>query len=129
MTLIEQLQQTPKWKEFEEWYNFTYMPDNYTPSLDYFRTRIDTVFLKGVFEKFFESKELIVENIVISPLDIPEEFRKDLYENKICQKWYLRSTLITKTEYYTICINDPKNPFNSFQELLIWYFNGKSNSI
>lgn len=127
MTLIEQLQQTPLWEKFEQWYLNNRDLLNF-PHINYFNG-LDFCFQKGVFEKFFESKELIVENTVISPLNIPEEFRKDLYEKKICQKWYLRSTYITKTEYYTICINDVKNPFNSFQELLIWYFNGKSNSI
>lgn len=61
MNLIQQLQQTPKWKEFEEWYkkqDYTILFGNINLHIGY---RIGLIelpfeFQKGVFEKFIESQ-------------------------------------------------------------------------
>lgn len=96
MNLTQQLQQTSKWKEFEEWYN----NQLYTLSLNGYATTkhelgfvdLPFSFKKGVFEKFIESK------------------RQSYWQGE------------SGTHYLTY----PKvscEEFNSFEELLIWYFN------
>lgn len=72
MNLIEQIQQTPKWKELE------------------------ISFQKGVFEKFiYETSKEAIEV----------------------------SDILGDECYYTYIGYDDHNKFDSFEELLIWYFN------
>ena len=103
MNLIEQLQQYPKWKEFEEWYEKNLsVPPKSCYEIEYHIGFEDLPFefQKGVFEKFIESFSAIV---------LREE---NLHERKIQYRLlkYLELGLFTKK-------------FNSFDELLIWYFN------
>lgn len=95
MNLIQQLQQTPKWKEFEEWYNNYYLTNKHVPSLNTLE-QVPYEMYKGVFEKFIESQEGVFEQT------------EDAYCNKTFSIWTIQ-------QGYT------KN--KSFEQLLIWYFN------
>ena len=99
MNLIQQLQTSPKWKEFEEWYSKQYyILDN--PANDLcFALELKQPFekWKGVFEKFIESQG---SKVICLPTN-SGELEYGLY-------W----------KGYVVGRND-----NSFGELLIWYFN------
>lgn len=89
MNLIEQIQQTPKWGKFTEWYEKNKHLN--IPPLPIFLS-YEVMLQKGIFEKFIESQG---------------------------QSYWLG---ITNTHYLTypkVCCEE----FNSFEELLIWYFN------
>ena len=103
MNLIQQLQQTPKWKEFEEWYNTQMVDNNYISLTEVWLSpdesdvsyqigalQLPFDFLKGVFEKFIESQD------------------HNLYQET--DFYQLDSLPVTRCE-------------ESFEELLIWYFN------
>lgn len=128
-SLIRQFQTTPKWKEFERWFDQTYkdlvisgcpevkfekLTSNSIKDTDIFITLLPFEFLKGVFEKFIESQgyHLCTERrinrngLVLVPIlyKIPE-----------------------KGDNWTQCIiNDS---LDTFQELLIWYFNEYNKQI
>lgn len=91
MDLIKQLQKTPKWKEFEEWYNSFYIQNEHVPSLVTL-VQVPPEMYKGVFEKFIDSQGQ--------------------------SYWYGNSG----THYLTYPMIASEE-FNSFEELLIWYFN------
>lgn len=97
MNSIQQLQQTLKWKEFEEWYKKNYHWEGYQS--ESFNRFIDSKieFTKGVFEKFIESQEGVFEQT--SNAD---------FSNRTYSIWTL------ETGY---------KKSKSFEELLIWYFN------
>lgn len=120
MNLIQQLQQSPKWKEFEDWYN-QYLVDidshivgNLVHLEDIEKDNQEDVysgcsygvnfcflpfeFQKGVFEKFIESKGFIIE------------------------QWYKTSA---KQMYMCLFIYTHVESIfeGTFEELLIWYFN------
>lgn len=133
MNLIQQLQTTPKWKEFEEWYNV----QGYFVPLDgiyqLHRTFIEfpIEFQKGVFEKFIESRGYNIEKQLH---DLPREERaemseKDLLKVRYKEAWFIRTVVIVSDTYTSICLNPVDNylnkviQFDSFEELLIWYFN------
>lgn len=129
--LIQQLQQTPKWKEFEEWYEKQdfYIQMKYTYK-DYWFEVLDFPFQKEVFEKFIESHGFNIEKQLHN---IPYHDRLVMAEEeqlKIRYKeaWFIRTVVIV--DYYTpVCLNPidhylrQTKPFESFEELLIWYFN------
>lgn len=104
VNLIEQLQATPKWEKFEEWYKI--QPEFIAP---YFIGEIELdcgnlhafknfpfMLQKGVFEKFIESEGSDIVHIY------PEN-------------WW--GTWIEEYGYSEI------NEIDSFEEMLIWYFN------
>lgn len=92
MNLIQQLQATPKWKEFEEWYDkqIYHLPllglGEGGEELGF--SDLSFPFNKGVFEKFIESQDVILN---------------------------INDGYITGKDVYHVA--------NSFEELLIWYFN------
>lgn len=96
MNLIQQLQATPKWKEFKEWYYPYYMgwsiPMKETKTTTGF-TFLHPDFQKGVFEKFIESRG--------------QKYYKGQYSDS----------------HYLTYPKSACEEFNSFEELLIWYFN------
>ena len=55
MNLIQQLQQTSKWKEFDAWYT----EQEYCLPLRFIELPLE--FTKGVFEKFIESRGVNIE--------------------------------------------------------------------
>lgn len=106
MNLIQQLQTTPKWKEFEKWYRI--QPEFTAPylinevELDrgnlYAFKNFPFMLQKGVFEKFIESQGFIIE------------------------QWYK----ISVKQMYVCLFNDAQKESifeGTFEELLIWYFN------
>lgn len=94
--LIQELQKTPKWKEFEEWYNGKYKTENIlVPSLTIDKLHFD--YLKGIFEKFIESEHGIVE-----------------------QKWVGHTLGDYSYRIYKFKVRWVEG-FN-FEDLLIWYF-------
>lgn len=98
MNLIQQLQQTPKWKEFEEWYNKNTRAWVWAIPINIYGFEdIPVEFQKGVFEKFIEQKfEIHFDGSYTL-------FHKHIWEYVIDNEKLLRC--------------------NSFEELLIWYFN------
>lgn len=119
-TLIQQLQVTPKWKGFEEWYNKfvpTYSLGNKAWLKDIDSTtregEVDFLglpieFQKGVFEKFFESEGY----------HLCTERRKNSSGLIVIPVLY---KIPLPVEEWSMClVNDT---CNSFEELLIWYFN------
>lgn len=102
MNLIEQLQQTPKWKEFEEWYSKQdfYLPLYNFGIFDRGFVRYEIAFQKGVFEKFIESQGYFIEQYQKNP--------------SINLMW-------------AILFKQGPNTYGlfrgTFEELLIWYFN------
>lgn len=98
MNLIEQLQTTLKWGEFEQWYEGwreSNKKNYHTFNIEVFKQYCLDI-QKGVFEKFIESREGVFEQT------------EDAYCNKTFSIWTIQRG-------YT------KN--KSFEELLIWYFN------
>ena len=125
MDLIQQLQQTPKWKEFDAWYT----EQEYCLPLRFIELPLE--FTKGVFEKFIESRGYNVEKQLH---DIPYEERAEMSEKELLkvrykEAWFIRTAVIVSDTYTPVCLNPIDNylnrvvPFNSFEELLIWYFN------
>lgn len=101
MNLIEKLQATPKWKEFEEWYKDRYMYGKGTDHVNnvLFDHKIKHQHFdewKGVFEKFIESRRT---KVTCFPTD-SDELEYGLY-------W----------KGHVAGMNH-----NSFEELLVWYF-------
>jgi hypothetical protein len=103
MNLIQQLQATPKWKEFKEWYNtqgyFLLLEgkDNLDVEYTFGFDDLAFEFQKGVFEKFIESQGYIIEQWLKEPL-----MMASLFERKPGTRFVFEGT---------------------FEELLIWYFN------
>lgn len=110
MNLIQQLQVTPKWKEFKEWYN----TQGYSILLER-EGNIGAVFIemlfefqKGVFEKFIESQDY----------HLCTERRKNGKGLVLVPVLYKIPGL---NDNWTQClVNDN---CDSFEELLIRYFN------
>lgn len=108
LNLIQQLQQTPKWKEFEEWYYTQMVDNNYISPIDVWLSseNSDTSFQIGAF-------------------NLPFDFLKGVFEKFICKD----ATNITvdgylgKETYSSILNKSEWKWFNSFEEFLIWYFN------
>lgn len=99
LNLIEQLQATPKWKKFEDWY------EDQQYDIPFNSTWKDTTFIethfhfqKGVFEKFVESQGFIIE------------------------QWYNSSTKKMCVNLF-IGLNSNSVFEGTFIEFLIWYFN------
>lgn len=97
MNLVLQLQQTPKWKEFEDWYeqqqhNIPLISGDYFGRWYIGLDELGIEFQKGVFEKFIESQGQ--------------------------SYWHGDSGTHYLTYPKTAC-----EEFNSFEELLIWHFN------
>lgn len=116
MNLIQQLQQTPKWKEFEAWYESTslhYYIQLYTmhslggDPVDGF-VDLSFSFQKGVFEKFIKNQGY----------HLCTERRKNGKGLVLVPILYV---IPQKGDSWTQClINDN---CDTFEELLIWYFN------
>lgn len=116
MNFISELQKTPKWREFEQWYLYTFHPYGNIPLFGWYCggdpkpgfNDMSFDFQKGVFEKYLldqgyhlcTERRLNGNGLVLIPVlyRIPEE--------NALSGWCL--------------INDT---CDSFQELLIWYFN------
>lgn len=97
MNLIQQLQATPKWKEFEEWYeqkqyNLPLISEDYYGRWYIGLNELSFEFQKGVFEDFIESQGQ--------------------------SHW-----LGTYSTHYLIYPKVAYEESNSFEEFLIWYFN------
>lgn len=100
MNLIKQLQKTPKWKEFEEWYDKQgysipmegYLERDYIVGFD----DLEFELTKGVFEKFIES-----------------------------QGYKIITHVEKGTSYYSLYRKGVVLSYgsDSFEKLLIWYFN------
>lgn len=132
MNLIQQLQVTPKWKEFEEWYETQNFDIYFTPVYDYPGfTELEISFQKGVFEKFIEGRGYNIEKQLH---DIPHEERAELSEKELLkvrykEAWFIRTVVTVSNIYTPVCLNPLDNylnkvtPFDSFEELLVWYFN------
>lgn len=105
MNLIQQLQATPKWGEFEEWYNkqediiTLHNPTCYCKGdcINGCIWLIDLPFMyqKGVFEKFIESQGF--------------EIHFDGNYHLYCNQSY-------------VLVNNKLPNWKSFEELLMWYF-------
>jgi len=103
MNLIQQLQATPKWKEFSKWfvqqdYPCTTLKDDHVTGCHEWFVQLHPGFQKGVFEKFIESQGFIIE------------------------QWYKTSV----KQMYVCLFNDAQKESifeGTFEELLIWYFN------
>lgn len=100
MNLIQQLQTTPKWKEFKEWYNAQgyFIPLDGVYQLHRTFIEFPLEFTKGVFEKFIESQGFFIE------------------------QWYKTSM----KQMYMCLFKDTQTESifeGTFEELLIWYFN------
>lgn len=103
MNLIKQLQATSKWKEFEEWYNEKFYTYGNIPFEGWYCggdpqcgfVDLNINLQKGVFEKFI-SKDA-------TDITVDGYLGKETY-----------SLILNKSEWKW---------FNSFEELLIWYFN------
>ena len=97
--LIQQLQTTPKWKEFEEWYKNKYMNIEYASINDLiFEHRLLFYHFdewKGVFEKFISKDNL---NITV--------------DGYLGNETYGIGSSFTEWNW-----------FENFEQLLIWYFN------
>lgn len=105
MNLIQQIQTTPKWKEFEEWYdNFNgtknaHDEQVYWEDLSIRKFKVlQFPFQKGVFEKFIESQE-----------------------GKFEQTW-VGQTLGNHTYRIYDSVGNYCSTY-SFEEALLWYFN------
>lgn len=98
MNLIQQIQETPKWKEFEEWYNIQgyFVPLDGIYQLHKTFIEFPIEFQKGVFEKFIEQNSNYFLTLITSELGVHSITVENLADK------YL---------------------FYSFEELLIWYFN------
>lgn len=99
MNLIQQLQQSPKWGEFEEWYeqkqyNLPLVGGDYYGRWYIGLDELSFEFQKGVFEKFIESQG--------GRFELTDD------DNYIYWIW------LEEKGY---------EEFKSFEELLIWYFN------
>lgn len=140
MNLIQQLQQTSKWKKFEEWYLKQSYPiyiynkpgnkfNQYEEEIGFVEYPIE--FTKSVFEKFIESQGFNVEKQLwdISVQERSELSEKEILSKRYTEAWFIRTSFLVDNHYATHCINPIDNylqkhiPFNSFEELLIWYFN------
>ena len=133
MNLIQQLQQTSKWKEFDAWYEIwrqSHSKNYHTFNLSVFKEYCIDI-QKGVFEKFIESRGYNVEKQLH---DIPYEERAEMSEKELLkvrykEAWFIRTAVIVSDTYTPVCLNPIDNylnrviPFDSFEELLIWYFN------
>jgi hypothetical protein len=125
MNLIEQLKQTPKWSEFEDWWDIHYLGycKVINPSYDSF-LYIDNwcdfpfEFQEGVFKKFIESQNkwnyILVHindnrwQLGLSYLGNNQDMVYNLY-------YYDRNNLESDFEIDVT--------FESFEELILWYFN------
>lgn len=133
MNLIQQLQKTRKWKRFEKWYNKQSYFIRFNGYYQLHQTFIELPFdfQKGVFEKFIESRGYNIEKGL---WDFLKKEKDDMDESQILklrfkEKWFIRSSVIVDNYYTSFCLNPLDNitketiVFNSFEELLIWYFN------
>lgn len=129
--LIQQLQATPKWNTFENWY------EEQPYDIPMRSTWKDTTFIeshshfqKGVFEKFIESHGFNIEK-QLENIDYNQ--RSEMSDEEILSKrfnecWFIRTAFLVGVYYQTHTLN-PNDytgnsvPFDSFEELLIWYFN------
>ena len=118
LNLIQQLQQTPKWKEFKDWYN----------------QYIDTVFWKYDIGQFVGLSEITEENskelgysdtYQVNFCFLPPEFQKGVFEKFIENQGNIVEQQHTesKMEYSIWIPNNHYVFFDSFKQLLIWYFN------
>jgi len=97
MNLIQQLQQTPKWEEFEEWYEKwrdSHKKNYHTFNIEVFKQYAPEI-QKGVFEKFLTDNQSYIEVDLIKLVPL----------------------------YNLWSIEDGYQEFDSFEELLLWYFN------
>lgn len=104
--LIQQLQQTPKWKKFEEWYN----------KQDYSMTCYGESFGDECYSHYEQGF-----------IDLKISFQKGVFEKFIEQKFEIHFdgsyTLFHKHIWEYVIDNEKLLRCNSFEELLIWYFN------
>lgn len=128
MNLIQQLTTSSKWKEFMDWYETN--KEFNDPSLPIFLS-YSLMCQKRVFEKFIESRGYNVEKQLH---DIPYEERAEMSEKELLkvrykEAWFIRTVVIVSDTYTPVCLNPIDNylnrviPFDSLEELLIWYFN------
>lgn len=132
--LIEQLKQTPKWSEFEQWWNDNYKLEifihapAYEPYngvtikreyLSFFRfLSFPFEFQEGIFKKFIESQNKW-NYVFVCFNDEKCKKTKDYIGNQHDVAWNF---------YYTNVDNAQSDfeldlYFNTFEELIIWYFN------
>lgn len=100
LNLIQQLQQTPKWKEFSRWfveknYPCTTLKDDHVTGCHEWFVQLHPDFQKGVFEKFISKDNL---NITI--------------DGYLGNETYGIGSSFTEWNW-----------FENFEQLLIWYFN------
>lgn len=100
--LIQQLQTSPKWKDFEDWYDNQgyYLPLHDFGIWEKGFVNFEFGFQKGAFEQFIESQGYCIEQYQKSPSN------------------NLMWTTLFKQEPNTFGLFS-----GTFEELLIWYFN------
>ena len=116
MNLIQQLQQSPKWKEFEEWYN------NYIEEVDEYEIG-QLVYLAEITSENINDVGYC-NTYGVNFCFLPPEFQKGVFEKFIAQNYqvhYDGSYNLYNGNY--VLVNGKLPHWNSFEELLIWYFN------
>lgn len=105
MNLIQQLQQTPKWKKFEEWYN----KQNYSMTCygEYFGDECYSHYEQGFIDLKISFQKGVFENFI---------------ENQGFEIHFDGSYNLYKSNKYII-VEDRLPHWVSFEELLIWFFN------
>jgi hypothetical protein len=108
--LIEQLKQTPKWGEFEKWWNHNY-EEPYGKSLD-----VIEVYL------YVNHYPTTISVGFYAWCDFPFEFQSGVLLKFVEE----RCKFITYEHgFIWININESSERFNTIEELILWYFNQK----
>lgn len=117
MNFIEQLQQSPKWKEFEEWYNEYINKVNEEYEVGY-------ICCFGEIEEDNKTNSWLGFPYEVNFCFIPLEFQKGVFEKFIESRDGTIETHYNNDDYvYWIWTEEGYSDFSSFEELLIWYFN------
>jgi hypothetical protein len=104
MNLIEQLKQTPKWKEFEQWWNNTYCK-----TLRY-------LFLQNTKE---ENCKMCFKVWCDFPFEMQEGvFKKYIEQDSVIAKYRTHYNISVLKEESLI-----QEDFETFEKLILWYFN------
>lgn len=117
MNLIQQLQQSPKWKEFEEWYN------NYIEEVDEYEIG-QLVYLAEITSENINDVGYC-NTYGVNFCFLPPEFQKGIFEKFIDDEGLVIKIegMFPKQHYYIFQDSKILRIHKSFEELLIWYFN------
>lgn len=134
MNIISILKKTDKWIEFEIWYEEwrkSHSKNFHTFNIAVFEQYCFDI-QTGVFQKYLESIGFNVEkqlNDIIYD-DRCRMTEAEILDKRYTESWYLRTVSIFYDEYITICLNPTdwlgnSVPFDSFEDLLTWVFEGQ----